>query len=420
MGQMPTVRADTRTEYAALLRRPRYPSFVLTVSLARMTGAMFITSGVLLVLGRTGSAGLAGLTAAASTLPGALSGPVLGAWLDIARRRRVLIVADQVLSVAALLAILALAGQAPDWTVPTVAVLYGITRPFSTGSFVSALAEVAGPELLDRASAIEATSLNLGIVVGPALAGVLVGTIGAAPVIEIQAALTLLVAVLIAANPVFEARPATRAESMRQALREGTRVLLGHRLLRNISGASVLANFSWGLMTITFPLYAAQRLHAGANAGGYLWAALALGSILGTFLLAGTPSARRVAGSYAVLGLSALLWQLADTLIVGFLLITLTGVIDGPAYSGTIALRQRHVPAAVRGQVFNTLGSLSLGAISLGSAVGGLLHRPLTTFAVFTAVNLLAAMIAARAGGTKPPDTVRIPDTGSRRIGGAT
>jgi hypothetical protein len=173
-------------------------------------------------------------------------------------------------------------------------------------------------------------------------------------------------------------------------------------------------------MTITFPLYAAQRLHAGANAGGYLWAAVALGSILGTFLLAGTPSARRVAGSYAVLGLSALLWPLADTLLLGFLLITLTGVIEGPAYSGTIALRQRHVPAAVRGQVFNTLGSLSLGAISLGSAVGGLLHRPMTAFVVFTAVNLLAAVIAARAGAAKSPDTVPIPDTGSRRIGGDT
>ncbi len=415
MGGMPAVRA----EYAALLRRPRYPGFVLTVSLSRMTGAMFITSGVLLVLGRTGSAGLAGLTAAASTLPGALSGPVLGAWLDVARRRRVLIVVDQLLSVVALLAILALAGHAPDWTVPAVAVLYSVTRPFSSGSFVSALAEVAGPELLERASAIEATSLNLGIVVGPALAGVLVGAIGAPPVIEIQAALTVLVAALIAANPVFEARAGTQAESLRQALNEGTRALLGHRLLRNISAASVLANFSWGLMTITFPLYAAQSLHAGTNASGYLWAAVALGSILGTFALAGTPSARRVGYSYAALALSALLWPLAGTLVVGFLLITLTGVIEGPAYSGTIALRQRHVPAAVRGQVFNTLGSFSLGAISLGSAVGGLLHRPVTAIVIFTAINLGAAAIASRAR-IPADDTVRIPDTGSRRRGGET
>jgi MFS family permease len=417
MGHMPTVRPDTRTEYRALLRRPRYRSFVLTVSLSRITGAMFITSGVLLVLGRTGSAGLAGLTAAASTLPGALTGPVLGAWLDVARRRRVLIVADQLLSTVALLAIVALAGNAPNWTIPTVAMLYGITRPFSAGSFVSALAEVAGGELLDRASAIEATSLNLGIVIGPAVAGALAGAVGAATVVEIQAALTVVVATLIAANPVFEARPLTQADSLRQALRDGTRALVSHRLLRNISAASVLANFSWGLMTITFPLYAADRLHAGADASGYLWAAVALGSILGTFALAGTPSARRVAASYGVLAMSALLWPLAGTLVVGFLLITLTGVIEGPAYSGTIALRQRHVPPAVRGQVFNTLGSLSMGAISLGSAVGGLLHRPVTAIAVFTAVNLVAAVIARAGGRDESPDTVRIPDTGSRRIG---
>jgi hypothetical protein len=121
-----------------------------------------------------------------------------------------------------------------------------------------------------------------------------------------------------------------------------------------------------------------------------------------------------------VLAISALLWPLAGTLVVGFLLITLTGVIEGPAYAGTIALRQRHVPPAVRGQVFNTLGSLSTGAISLGSTMGGLLHSPVTAIAVFTAVNLVAAAIAARADGTKSPDTVRIPDTGSRRIGGET
>ncbi len=403
-------RTDSRGEYAALLGRPRYPSFVLTVSLSRVTDAMFITSGVLLVLERTGSAGLAGLTAAASTLPGALSGPLLGAWMDVARRRRLLIVSDQLLSVVALLAIVALAGHAPDWTVPAVAVFYGITRPFSAGSFVSALAEVAGDALLDRASAIEATSMNLGIVVGPALAGALAGAIGAARVVELQAGLTLVVAGLIAANPVFEARSPTRPASLRQALRAGTRALLGHPVLRSISAASVLANVSWGLMTVAFPLYAAQRLHAGAHASGYLWAAVAVGSILGTFALAGTPSARRVGLSYGALALSALLWPLAGTLLAGFLLVTLTGVLEGPAYSGTIAVRQRQVPAAVRGQVFNTLGSLSMGAIALGSAVGGLLHDPVTTILVFTAVNLVAAAIAGRAGPLGDA-TVRVPDT---------
>ena len=221
-----------RGDYGSLLRRPRYRGFVTTVALARVSGTMFNTAGVLLVLARTGSAPLAGATAAAGVLPGALSGPVLGAWLDVAARRRVLIVVDQLLSVAGLLAIVALAGHAPGWTVPAVAVLYSITRPFSTGSFFSALAEIAGPELLDAASAIEASSLNLSFVIGPALGGALAGAAGAATALEVQAGLTVVVAVLVAVNPAFEARPEQRAGSVGEALREGIGALARSRILR--------------------------------------------------------------------------------------------------------------------------------------------------------------------------------------------
>ena len=159
-------------------------------------------------------------------MPGALTGPLLGAWLDVAHRRRVLIVADQLLSVVGLLAIVALAGHAPNWTVPAVAVLYSLTRPFSQGSFFSALAEIAGPELLDQASAIEATSLNLAVIVGPAMAGALAGVIGAAETVEVQAALTLVVAALVAVNPAFEARSGGACRrACRHALRTGLRAL---------------------------------------------------------------------------------------------------------------------------------------------------------------------------------------------------
>ena len=118
-------------------------------------------------------------------------------------------VIDQLTSVVALLATVALAGHAPDWTVPAVAVLYSVTRPFSSGTFVCALAEIAGRELLDDT-----------------------------------------------------ARDHDRQQPCRPRLGpDGGR----HSALR--------------------------RAHAepGAHAGGYLWAALALGSILGTFALAGRP-----------------------------------------------------------------------------------------------------------------------------------
>lgn len=390
---MPAVQAPPPSQWRALARRPGYRGFVITVSASRTVGALFNTAGVLLVLDRTGSAVLAGTVAAAAVLPGAALGPVLGAWLDVARHRRALIVSDQLLSVIALAAMLALAGHAPHWTLPAAAVLYGITRPFSAGSFLSALAELAGPELLDRASAVEATSMNLAIVVGPALAGALAAAIGAARVVELQAVLTVLVAGAIAVNPVFEARSAHRAASVTDALRVGARALIRDPVLRDTGLAGTLANGAWGLMLVSFPLYASGSLHAGRAAGGYLWAAVALGSIAGTFLWRGKPSRRWVSASYLIYGLSALLWPLAGSLAAGFALILLTGVLEGPAYSGTVALRQRHAPVQARTQVLNTLAAAGQVAMSAGAVIGGVLPGTTAAFAVFAAVGIVAASI---------------------------
>ena len=391
MNGMALPAVSTETSFRRLWQRPRYPGFLLTVSLSRASSVMFNTAGVLLVLQRTGSAPLAGITAAASVVPGALTGPLLGAWLDIAHRRRVLIVADQLLSVVGLLAIVALAGHAPNWTVPAVAVVYSITRPLTMGTFFSALATIAGPELLDHASAIEATSLNLAVILGPALAGALAGIIGAASTVEVQAGLTLLVAGLVAVNPAFEARSGERATNMTHALRTGLRALGKERVLRATSFSSSLAGFGWGLMYIGFPLYAVQILHSPAHTSGYLWGAVAAGSILGTFALHGPPVLRRVGLSYGILGLSALLWPLAGSLVIGIALIGLTGFLEGPAYSGTIALRQRHTPPAGRAQVMTTLASISQLMVSAGAVIGGTLHDPQTLIIVFVVINLIAA-----------------------------
>jgi len=395
---------ESRSAFSALLRRPRYPGFVLTVSLSRVTATMFVTSGVLLVLERTGSAPLAGATAAAAALPGAVTAPLLGAWLDVARRRRALIALDQLLSVAGLAAMLALAGHAPDWTVLAAGVLYSVTRPLSMGSFFSAIAELAGPELLDAASAIEATSLNLAFVVGPALAGALAGATSAATAVRVQIALTLVATVLIVLNPAFEARAPERATGLRDAVRTGVGGLMRSRILRTTAIASVLAAFGWGLMAVGFPLYAARDLHAGVHAGGYLWAAMALGSTVGTFVLRRDPSARRIAASYGVLGCSALLWPIARALAPGVALIMLTGMLEGPAYSGTIALRQRHAPAAVRAQLMTTLVGFAIVASSAGAAIGGAVHSVWPLIAGFVVVNAAAAAVAAR-GGVREPFT---------------
>jgi MFS family permease len=255
---------------------------------------MFNVAGVLLVFDRTGSASITGLTAAAAVLPGALAGPLLGAWLDVIRRRRVLIVGDQLLSAASLLLMLGLAGHAPDWTLPLVGVLYSITGPFSIGGFYAAMVEITGTDLLDPASRIEATSLNLAFIVGPALAGILIGILGVAPTVEVQVGITTIVAGLIALNPAFGAQPAERTPGVLDAVRTGMRVLVHTAELRAAVIGSALSSAGWGLMIVGFPLYCTEILGVPAHNGGYLWAALGVGSIVGTFTLACGPRCRAV------------------------------------------------------------------------------------------------------------------------------
>ena len=84
-----------RASLQRLRAQPGYLPFVSAATLARVSDEMFSVGVVLLVLDRTGSAELAGFAVAAITLPSLISGPLLGAWLDLTGRRRKLMVLDQ-------------------------------------------------------------------------------------------------------------------------------------------------------------------------------------------------------------------------------------------------------------------------------------------------------------------------------------
>jgi MFS family permease len=167
-------------------------------------------------------------------------------------------------------------------------------------------------------------------------------------------------------------------------------------MLRAPGAAALLATFGWGLMNIGFPLYATRLLHAGAHISGYMWAAVGAGSSIGTFVLAGPSTLRRIGFSYASLGASALLWPFVHTAALGIALIGLTGFLEGPAYSGTLSLRQRHAPPAVAAQVVTTLGAANQVAVSAGAALAGALGSAPAAIGGFIAINLLAALAAWR------------------------
>src|SRR4051794_38871136 len=192
---------------ASLRHQPGYPLFWVTATVTRLADEMFSVGVVLLVLERTGSAGLAGATVAAVTLPSIVSGPLLGAWLDLTGRWRHVMVLDQLLAASSLGGIVVLTGNAPDWTVPLVALVAGSTWPLSFGGFTSLIPVIVPDRLLAQANALEATSFNFAVIGGPALAGTLCALFSPQVSLVTEAVLTLAVIGLIARIPAMEREP---------------------------------------------------------------------------------------------------------------------------------------------------------------------------------------------------------------------
>ncbi|MBA2794130.1 MAG: MFS transporter [Thermoleophilaceae bacterium] len=368
-----------RWSLTTLSRQPGYPAFLGAATLARVADEMFSVGVVLFVLERTGSAALAGATVAAVTLPSLITGPLLGAWLDLTGRRRVLMIYDQLAISAGLAAILLLAGEAPDLLLPASALLLaGITYPLSFGGMTSFIPLLVPDGLLEPANAIEASSFNLALIIGPALAGTLSAAFGATAPLIVEIVLSLAALGLILLVPGLD-----RAGSAAHATGRSIWSVAGSGLtriaevpaLRGVTATGVLGLGGLGLLTVAFPFFCVEHLGADRSAAGYLWAAFAFGSMVGALALVRLQRRlapeRLVVIGIAVFGALMLLWPLQSSLLGMLFVVALAGVADGPALAATFAARQQHVPPELHSQVFTTAAGLKVGAFALGSAVAG-------------------------------------------------
>ena len=391
-----------RDSLRGLRAQPGYVKFLSAATLARISDEMFGVGVVLLVLDRTDSPALAGATVAAITLPSLISGPLLGAWLDLTGRRRTLMVIDQIVIAAVLVALVLLIGHAPNWLIPLVAVPAGITYPLSFGGFTSMIPTLVPGELLPPANAIETSSFNSALVLGPALAGTLSAVAGPEIPLLVEAALALAALALIVRIPGLDSPPELGDERTLWGIAvDGLRQIVLVPQLRGVTAAAAFGMAGLGLLTVAFPLFAVDHLGVERSASGYMWAAFAVGSTLGALSLVRIqrrfPPERIVVGGYATFGVLMLTWPLADSLPVFLLLVALASLVDGPALASQFAVRQQHVPPSLYGQVFTSAVGLKVGSFALGAALAGVVVTGLgSAEAIMVAATL--QIVAAAVG----------------------
>src|SRR5688572_25440552 len=319
---------------------------------------VFSVAVVLLVLDRTGSAIVAGATVACVTFPSLITAPLLGGWLDLTGRRRFAMICDQLLAASGLTLLLLWPGTLPDAAIPALGLVIGLTYPLSFGGFTSLIPLVVPEDLLAPANALEATSFNTALIAGPALAGTIVAIFGPAEAVLVEIVLTVAALGLIVRIPGLDRPPRRDYGSLGAIVKAGllhlvrTPPLLGGTLIGGIGLGGL------GLLTVTFPFFAVEHLDAGRGAAGYLWAAFAAGSAIGAVGFTGLQRRfapeRIMVAAIGTLGLVMLTWPLAHSVPVAMVLIGLGGLVDGPALAATFAVRQRHTPARLHGQVMTT------------------------------------------------------------------
>jgi predicted MFS family arabinose efflux permease len=391
-----------RESLRRLRAQPGYLRFVSAATIARVSDEMFSVGVVLLVLARTDSAELAGLAVAAITLPSLFSGPLLGAWLDLTGRRRVLMVADQLLITTMLVVLVLVTGHGPNWLIPLIVLTAGITYPLSFGGFTSFIPVLVPEDLLPPANALETTSFNGALVVGPALAGTLSGAFGPSVPLIVEAALAVVALGLILRIPGLD-RPGSGepGRTLLGVAAAGIRQIVSVPELRGITFAAAIALAGLGLMTVSFPLFAVEHLGGHRSDAGYMWAAFAVGSTAGALTLVRLqrrlPPERIVVAGYVAFGLGMLTWPLAGSLPVLLVLIAVAGLADGPALAAQFAVRQQVVPPSLYGQVFTTASGLKVGSFALGAGLAGPAVTGLgsaETILVGAAAQLVAAVAA--------------------------
>jgi MFS family permease len=352
-----------------------------------------------------GGATAVGLVSAARWLSGAAASPFAALLADRFDRRRVMVASNVTQTALVALAGVATVANAPAAVVYLLAVLVAVaTTAFRPAEAALTATLARTPEELTAANVVGSTIESVGILAGPALAGLLLAAAGAATVFFATAGCLLLSTALVLSlhpRPREREQPA-RPEPITAELFAGVRTIAREPRLRLIIGLFSAQSLTAGMLKVLVVVIAFQLLDSGEAGVGFLNSAIGVGGLLGALAVAALVVGReKLASSF---GVGILIWGLPIALIAAWpnqaSALVLLGIV-GIGYivsdvSGTTLL-QRSAPEDVLGRVFGVLGSVFLLMWALGGLIAPLLLSLLGPSGALIAVGAFQCVVVVAA-----------------------
>ncbi len=349
----------------------------------------------LVALSITRDPGAFATVALVGRLPWLLVALPAGALVDRWDRRRtmVLVNAARVVLLGALTVVVAGGGQ-QLWMLCAAAFALGVGETlFDTAAQSIVPTLVRDPNRLEQAnSRLYAVELTANQFVGPAIGGIVAGLALAGGIGASTAAYLIGTVVLTTIAGTFRARPATTAAprtTIRHDIADGMRYLAHHRLLRALAVVVGISNLSSNIAFTVFPLYAVSPGPMGLSSAGFgfLLAALAVGSVAGTFLAA--PLTRRLGQRGTLLvAMTASAAMFAVPALTANVVAIVAGFVGASSLAVswniiTVSLRQRIVPDHLLGRVNAGYRLFAWGTMPVGAGLGGLIASQVSLTAAF-------------------------------------
>ncbi len=327
-----------------------------------------------LVLDLTHSGKALGLATALQYLPILFLGPYGGVVTDRIAKRKILFWTQSLSGVLALvLGGLVATGLIRVWIVYVLAACLGLVNCFDNPTRQTFHIELVGAENVRNALTLYSILVNLARIVGPALAGVLIATVGLAPCFIINGvSFGAVVAMLAMMNPdeLLVAAPVPRA---RGQIRDGFKYVLATPVL----SASLLMMAIVGTLTFEFqvslPLIAHSTFHGDARSYAFLASSMGLGAAFGGLFFAsrkGFTPAKLVSASL-FFGLAVLAAAFMPTLALSGLALVAVGVCSINFSSLGNSILQLGSAPHMRGRVMSLWSVAFLGSTTIGGPMVG-------------------------------------------------
>jgi MFS family permease len=385
--------------YLELLRNRPFAALWTGSTISSIGDAMTWVSLIWLVFSISGSAKQVSVLVIVYTAPTLVGGFVMGSVLDRFDRRVTLSAVNAFLCVAvATVPVLHHLGWLHVWNLYVVAALYGFLKMTNWAGVPALVPSIVANEDLNTANAMESISFSLSDVAGPAIAGILIGQIGAANVLAVDAAsYALFVAFLMR----LRIPPSVTSENVLEEVRGSRNLRPAFRFL--VRSPAVFAitlmymslNVGEGMLFVLLPVFASRVLHGTASLYGLLLSTVALTSLVGATVVGAVSwrptlgrsiAVAQTLGGFAFLGLA-----FAKSLPATLLVLAATGFCLSPLTIWAQTIRMRLIPSGMRGRVFGVLRTLMQSTPPIGAAIAGLLlSHGSTTATVVVMVALMA------------------------------